>query len=117
MFCHVEQEYVYEIDVMGKPDNEPDDDEDEALAIKTKFETNAEKVFLDAQKWVLKKLKDSGNSSSGGVNSGDSSSGGANGSSSSGSTKKELAMLPSFDGEEKKNPYLQFPEWKRNGKS
>ena len=61
---------------------------------------------------MLEKLKDS-KFSSGGVSSGGSSSEGVD-SSFSGSTKKELAMLPSFEADEKKSPYLQFPVWKKN---
>ena len=81
------------------------EDENLSQEIKDKFENEAEKVFLDMQKWVLEKLKNT-KDTSGGKD--------AAGASGSGGTKKELATLPSFEGCEKKFPYLKFPVWKKN---
>ena len=87
-----------------------DEEEAQSADLKKMFEDDGEKAFLDSQKWVLQKLKEcDGEVSSGGNHS--SSSGGAE---STGSTKKEYAELPSFAGDEKKSPYLQFPVWKKN---
>ena len=76
-------------------------DEEETKQMKDKFETDVEKKFLESQKWVIETLKDT-KSTSGGKDAA-----GASASSSSGSgTKKELAKLPSFEGCDKKSPYL-----------
>ena len=84
-------------------------DENETKEIKDKFEKDVEKKFLESQKWVIEKLKDTKSTSGGKDAAGASAS-----SSSGGGTKKELAQLPSFEGCEKKSPYLKFPVWKKN---
>ena len=81
--------------------------------LKTKFKDEAEKVFLDTQKWVLEKLKDS-KITSGGKNVAQDGTSTSTSSSSGSGTKKEQAKLPSFEGCEKKSPYLKFPVWKKN---
>ena len=73
-----------------------DDEENVSADVQTKFATIAEKTFLESQKFVLEKLKNT----SGGAEKTVSSSGS--------STKKEAVKLPSFAGSEKSSPFLKF---------
>ena len=69
--------------------------------VNLKFIDNAEKTFLETQKWLLSELKDTSSTS-----------GGESRSITSRSTKKEQVKLPSFEGDDKKSPFLKFPTWK-----
>ena len=75
----------------------------DVAAVNDTFQQEAEKTFVDTQKEVLLALKDVPLTS-----------GGATISSSSNSTvRKEPIMLPSFEGDESKSPFLKFPIWKK----
>ena len=67
-------------------------------AIKTDFYDNAEAPFLESQSWLLTQLKDApvNIKTSGG----------------SSQIKKEAVNLPSFKGDEKCSPFLNFSIWK-----
>ena len=75
------------------------DDEKKSEDVQKKFAEQAEKVFLESQKFVFEKLKNT----SGGAQKSVSTSGG--------STKKEAVKLPSFEGSEKSSPFLKFSSW------
>ena len=64
------------------------------------FVADVEEPFVEFQKHIVTQLKDS--STSGGVSTVSSDSG----------TKKELIKLPTFQGDEKSKPYVNFPVWK-----
>ena len=62
------------------------------------FVEKAETLYLDLQKWVLSELKNSPAK--------------ASSESARGTTKKEPVCLPRFQGDEKEDPYLQYPIWR-----
>ena len=76
-----------------------DDEAQLSAEVQKKFAGFAEKTFLESQKFVLEKLKNT----SGGIQKLVSTSGG--------STKKEAVKLPSFEGSEKSSPFLKFSTW------
>ena len=78
------------------------DHNEDSTDIKQKFTDEAEKEFIEVQKVVLERLKDT----SGGKASSSSSSRGD-------SVKKEAVKLPMFQGSEKSSPFLKFPVWKQ----
>ena len=72
------------------------------------FANDAEKLYIAVQKWVLSELKDSTSPSVPGSSSSSSSTATSNY-----STKKESVCLPKFKGDEKEDPYLQYPVWRK----
>ena len=78
--------------------------------IKGVFEKDAQDVFLSAQKDILTSLKDEPSTSGGDATT----SGGSTTSSRSGNLiRHEKVVLPSFEGDESKSPFLKFPTWKK----
>ena len=69
--------------------------------INNKFVNDAEKIFVDMQKWMLSELRNSPSIIGGTATVSDR------------STRKESVRLPSFKGDEKESPFLKFPIWKK----
>ena len=67
--------------------------------IKTKFVDEAEKSFLETKKWLMAELKDDKTEVVSSVTS-------------ASTTRKEPIKLPNFHGEEKMNPFTEYPTWK-----
>ena len=68
-------------------------------AIKSKFADEAEKSFLETKKWMMAELKDDKTEL-------------VTSTVSASTTRKEPIKLPDFYGEEKKNPFTEYPTWK-----
>ena len=78
--------------------------------VKDKFTENAQTVYTTIQSWILTELKTT-SSTSGGTSASSSSS---TSSASNSGSRRETVPLPSFKGEAKYSPFLQFPVWKKS---
>ena len=79
------------------------DSSKDLLELRLKFKNDAEATYLALQKWVLPQLKpkvvvDPVVKTSGGMSC---------------STRKEQVRLPTFKGDEKSSPFLQYPIWRQ----
>lgn len=80
------------------------DPSEDIEAQKDSFAADVEIPFLAVQKDLLSQLKTSGGASQPVT---------SNNTNTNNTTRKESVKLPDFEGDENKNPYLEFPTWKK----